>query len=55
MPNIPNEDTNQKYICAGRCPELDGAGDKHCICYDPTAECPCGNIPIWIKLEECDK
>lgn len=39
-----------KYICAGRCPELDNIGEGHCKCNDPTAECPCGNEPIWITL-----
>lgn len=40
----------QKYICAGRCPELDASGEEHCKCTDPTTECQYGNNPIWITL-----
>lgn len=40
----------QKYICAGRCPELDNIGEEHCKCYDSSTKCPYGNKPIWITL-----
>lgn len=50
-----------EYICVANCPELDANGDMHCKCadisklnerYPDSGGCPCGNIPMWVNMEE---
>lgn len=50
-----------EFICVANCPELDLDNAQHCKCADPkercelypySGECPCGNTPIWVNMEE---
>lgn len=52
----------RKYRCVAKCPELDGEGEPHCTCENPSIAfkdnkcsecgvCPVGNVPIWKKIK----